>query len=151
MEGLMKRIKKMINYQRPLTHEIMMNVEAQPLVGLEGNGGSRVDVDIRDTEAPTSTTQPHPSAGTTTEVLREKITATNEENEGKEIPVAAATSGKPDASAQTSTEPAFTLRYATLEETQKLVRSIDDEKYEARLKGSYNPPRFAKECFADEG
>lgn len=50
----------------------------------------------------------------------------------------------------TSSDPLWCLRYATREEAQQFIRSIDDEKYEMRLKGSYEMPRTPEDCFADE-
>ncbi len=48
---------------------------------------------------------------------------------------------------QSSDEPI--LRYATPEEMQKLIRSIEEEQWEARAAASYDRPRNPDQCFAE--
>jgi hypothetical protein len=64
-----------------------------------------------------------------------------------ETGVVAAASQKPVDSNQSSGQP--TLRYPTSEEMQKLIRSIEDQQWEARAAASYDRPRKPDECFAD--
>jgi hypothetical protein len=83
------------------------------------------------------------------ETLKEhpdKDTFTREQTVEKKTPSAA---GSSKASVASSFEPGWCLRYASMEEHQNLLRSVDEEKYQARLNGSYLPPKIPEHCFAD--
>ncbi|PMD50106.1 uncharacterized protein K444DRAFT_637534 [Hyaloscypha bicolor E] len=88
----------------------------------------------------------HLSSCETLEEHPDKDTLTREQTVEKKTPSVA---GSSKASVASSFEPDWCLRYASMEEHQNLLRSVDEEKYQARLNGSYLPPKIPEHCFAD--